>query len=83
TARIKFRLQEARVYLISNSSSGSSRAVYKVLKRHGLNRLSCKLKIRKYRRFEKKHPNDWYRWTSRDRSTFVTQARKKLHRKLH
>lgn len=31
--------------------------MYKVLKRHGLNQLSCKLK-RKYRRFEKKHQND-------------------------
>ncbi|HEX7033766.1 MAG TPA: IS481 family transposase [Nitrososphaera sp.] len=50
TARIKFRLKRLGVSL-------SSRTVYKVLKRHGLNRLSCKLE-RKYRRFSKKHPND-------------------------
>jgi len=50
TARIKFRLKRLGVSL-------SSRTVYKVLKRHSLNRLSCKIK-RKYKRFEKRHPND-------------------------
>jgi len=49
TARIKFRLKRLGIQL-------SSRTVYKVLKRHGLNRLSCKLK-RKYRRFSMKRPN--------------------------
>lgn len=49
TARIKFRLKRLGVSL-------SSRTVYKVLKRHGLNRLSCKIK-RKYRRFSKRRPN--------------------------
>ena len=49
TTRIKFRLKRRGVTL-------SSRTVYKVLKRHGVNRLSCKLK-RKYMRFNKKHPN--------------------------
>lgn len=49
TARIKFRLKRLGIQL-------SSRTVYKVLKRHGLNRLSCRLK-RKYRRFSKKRPN--------------------------
>lgn len=49
TARIKFRLKRLGIQL-------SSRTVYKVLKRHGLNRLVCKLK-RKYRRFSKKRPN--------------------------
>lgn len=49
TARIKFRLKRLGVSL-------SSRTVYKVLKRHGLNRLSCRLK-RKYRRFSKRRPN--------------------------
>lgn len=50
TARIKFRLKRRGMEL-------SSRTVYKVLKKHGLNKLYCKLK-RKYRRFNKKHPND-------------------------
>lgn len=50
TARIKFRLKSRGMEL-------SSRTVYKVLKKHGLNKLYCKLK-RKYRRFNKKHPND-------------------------
>lgn len=50
TARIKFRLKRHGVTL-------SSRTVYKVLKRHGLNRFSCKVKRRKYMRFNKKHPN--------------------------
>jgi transposase len=49
TVRIKFRLKRRGVTL-------SSRTVYKVLKRHGVNRLSCKIK-RKYMRFNKKHPN--------------------------
>jgi transposase len=49
TARIKFRLKRRGVML-------SSRTVYKVLKRHGVNRFSCKIK-RKYMRFNKKHPN--------------------------
>jgi transposase InsO family protein len=49
TARIKFRLKR-------QGASLSSRTVYKVLKKHGLNRLSCKLK-RRYRRFNKKRPN--------------------------
>jgi transposase InsO family protein len=35
----------------------SNRTVYKVLKgRHSVNRLSCKIKKRKYMRFNKKHP---------------------------
>lgn len=50
-ARIKFRLKRRGVTL------SSKRTVYKVLKRHGVNRLSCKIKRRKYMRFNKKHPN--------------------------
>jgi len=36
----------------------SSRTIYKILKRHSLNVLRCKIKSRKYRRFVMKHPND-------------------------
>ena len=36
----------------------SSRTIYKILKRHCLNILECKIKNRKYRRFAMKHPND-------------------------
>jgi len=39
------------VYLIN-------RTMYKVLKRHCLNILKCKIKNRRYKRFAKKHPND-------------------------
>ncbi|MGB8936371.1 MAG: hypothetical protein WCC17_14845, partial [Candidatus Nitrosopolaris sp.] len=49
--RIRFRLKRLGVYL-------SSRTIYKVLKRHCLNILKCKIKNRKYKRFAKKHPND-------------------------
>jgi len=49
--KIRFRLQRLGVYL-------SSRTIYKVLKRHSLNILKCKVKNRKYRRFAMKHPND-------------------------
>ena len=49
TARIKFRLKRLGIRL-------SSRTVYKVLKRHNLNRLYCNIK-RKYKRFSMKRPN--------------------------
>jgi Homeodomain-like domain len=49
--RIRFRLKRLGVYL-------SSRTIYKILKRHSLNILKCKTKIRKYRRFAMKHPHD-------------------------
>jgi transposase len=49
--RIRFRLKRLGVYL-------SSRTIYKVLKRHCLNILKCKIKNRRYKRFAKKHPND-------------------------
>ena len=49
--RIRFRLKRLGVYL-------SSRTIYKILKRHCLNILKCKIKNRKYRRFAMKHPND-------------------------
>jgi transposase len=50
--RIKFRLK--RIVGLSLST----RTVYKILKRHGLNILKCKSKIRTYKRFAMKHPND-------------------------
>ena len=50
--RIKFRLR--RIVRISLST----RTIYKILKRHGLNILKCKAKIRSYKRFAMKHPND-------------------------
>ena len=50
-SRIRFRLKRLGVYL-------SSRTIYKVLKRHCLNILKCKIKNTKYRRFAMKHPND-------------------------
>jgi len=49
--RIRFRLKRLGVYL-------SSRTICKILKRHCLNILRCKIKNRKYRRFAMKHPND-------------------------
>jgi hypothetical protein len=49
--RIRFRLKRLGVYL-------STRTIYKILKRHCLNILKCKIKNRKYRRFAMKHPND-------------------------
>jgi transposase InsO family protein len=50
--RIKFRLK--RIIGISLST----RTIYKILKRHCLNILRCKAKIRGYKRFVMKHPND-------------------------
>lgn len=49
--RIRFRLKRLGVCL-------STRTIYKILKRHSLNILRCKIKNRKYRRFAMKHPND-------------------------
>jgi transposase InsO family protein len=50
--RIKFRLK--RIIGLSLST----RTIYKVLKRHGLNILKCRAKIRSYKRFTMKRPND-------------------------
>jgi transposase InsO family protein len=50
--RIKFRLK--RIIGLSLST----RTIYKVLKRHSLNILKCQSRIRKYKRFAMKHPND-------------------------
>jgi len=51
--RIRFRLR--RIVGISLST----RTIYKMLKRHGLNILKCQARIRKtYKRFAMKHPND-------------------------
>jgi transposase len=49
--RIRFRLTRLGVYL-------SSRTIYKILKRHCLNILKCRINNQKYRRFAMKHPND-------------------------
>jgi transposase InsO family protein len=51
-SRIKFRLRKVV------GMSLSTRTIYKILKRHGLNVLKCKAKIRCYKRFAMKHPND-------------------------
>ncbi len=48
--RIRFRLNRLGISL-------SSRTIYKILKRHGLNVLKCRIK-RKYKRFAMRHPND-------------------------
>ena len=50
--RIKFRLRKVV------GISLSTRTIYKILKRHGLNILKCQTKIRSYKRFVMKHPND-------------------------
>jgi hypothetical protein len=52
---IRFRLKRLGVYLSSNSS----RTIYKILQKHNLNVLECKIiKNQKYRRFAMKHPNE-------------------------
>jgi transposase len=57
--KIKFRLRKVV------GISLSTRTIYKILKRHGLNVLKCQAKIRRYKRFAMKHPNDMmYRWIS-------------------
>ena len=49
----KFRLKRV------SGLSLSTRTIYKILKRHGLNILKCQAKIRKtYKRFAMRHPND-------------------------
>src|SRR5215831_7956293 len=48
--RIKFRLRR------TIGLSLSTRTIYKILKRHGLNILKCRR--RGYKRFAMKHPND-------------------------
>jgi transposase InsO family protein len=50
--RIKFRLR--RIIGVSLST----RTIYKILKRHGLNILKCRAKKRSYKRFSMRHPND-------------------------
>ena len=59
--RIKFRLRKVV------GISLSTRTIYKILKRHCLNILRCKAKIRSYKRFVMKHPNEMVqvrRWIS-------------------
>ncbi len=51
-SRIKFRLRKVV------GISLSTRTIYKILKRHSLNILGCKAKIRSYKRFVMKHPNE-------------------------
>src|SRR5215467_8766283 len=50
--RIKFRLRR------TIGLSLSTRTIYKILKRHGLNVLKCQYRRRGYKRFAMKHPND-------------------------
>jgi transposase len=49
--RIRFRLKRLK------EISLSTKTIYNVLKRHGLNILECKFRNRKYRRFAMKKPN--------------------------
>ena len=49
--RIRFRLKRLK------QISLSTRTIYKVLKRHGLNILECKIRNRQYKRFAMKKPN--------------------------
>src|SRR5215467_13368024 len=56
--RIKFRLRR------TIGLSLSTRTIYKILKRHGLNILKCQYRRRGYKRFAMKHPNDMQRWIS-------------------
>lgn len=51
-SRIKFRLRKVV------GISLSTRTIYKILKRHCLNVLKCKNKVRGFKRFAMKHPND-------------------------
>lgn len=51
-SRIKFRLRKVV------GISLSTRTIYKILKRHRLNILKCKNKVRGFKRFAMKHPND-------------------------
>ena len=74
--RIKFRLR--RIIRVSLST----RTIYKILKRHGLNILKCRAKIRSYKRFAMKNPNDmmvqmdilgpFYLSNSRERNYFIS-----------
>ena len=50
--RIKFRLRKVV------GISLSTRTIYKILKRYRLNILKCKARIRTYKRFVMKHPNE-------------------------
>ena len=51
--RIKFRLKRTMGFSLS------TRTIYKMLKRYGLNILKCQYKINKiYKRFTMEHPND-------------------------
>jgi transposase len=49
--RIRFRLKRL------NEISLSTRTIYKILKRHGLNILECKFRNRQYKRFAMEKPN--------------------------
>ena len=49
--RIRFRLKRLK------EISLRTKTIYKVLKRHGLNILSCKIRNRKWKRFAMKKPN--------------------------
>ena len=51
-SRIKFRLRKVI------GISLSTRTIYKTLKRYRLNILKCQTKVRRYKRFAMKHPND-------------------------
>ena len=73
--RIKFRLR--RIIGLSLST----RTIYKILKRHGLNILKCNANTRTYKRFAMRHPNDmvqidilgpFYLSNSRERNYFIS-----------
>ena len=50
--RIRFRLKR------TIGLSLSTRTIYKIVKRHGLNILKCQVRTRTYKRFAMKNPND-------------------------
>jgi transposase len=50
--RIRFRLKR------TIGLSLSTRTIYKIIKRHGLNILKCQVRTRTYKRFAMKNPND-------------------------
>ena len=50
--RIRFRLKRLK------QISLSTKTIYNILKRHGLNILKCKIRNRQYRRFAMEKPNE-------------------------
>ena len=82
--RIKFRLRKVV------GISLNSRTIYKILKRYSLNILKCKAKIRTYKRFVMKHPNEmvqmdilgpFYLSNSSERNYYIVSLPRRLFKK--